>query len=153
MKTKKLWKFCSSVLVLALSANMGLFNTLASNTEEKVYLLSTSSNAQEHKDIEWTPIGNGSRSFKGTFDGSNCEIRGVYIDSQSNYQGLFGKAESSCIKNINISDASNASELIDSENIGNGASVHNDKLGNYNKIKVFGNRQTNTTYINRIFGR
>ncbi len=37
----------------------------------------------------WTPIGNGSYPFKGTFDGNDCTISGMYV-SGGNYQGLFG---------------------------------------------------------------
>ena len=47
----------------------------------------------------WTPIGNGintsangfqGTAFTGTFDGDNHKITGLYINSNSNYQGLFG---------------------------------------------------------------
>jgi hypothetical protein len=43
---------------------------------------------------QWTPIGSESNPFKGTFDGGNFTIHGVYINSTSSYVGLFG--------NINI---------------------------------------------------
>lgn len=38
----------------------------------------------------WTPIGNNSNQFAGTFDGAGFVISGVYINSSSDYQGLFG---------------------------------------------------------------
>ena len=41
--------------------------------------------------VSWTPIGSDSSRYKGTFDGNNYTISGLYIDSSSaNDQGLFG---------------------------------------------------------------
>ena len=40
---------------------------------------------------QWTPIGNSSKPYSGTFNGQNFKISGLYInDSTANYQGLFG---------------------------------------------------------------
>ena len=38
----------------------------------------------------WTPIGRPSTPFKGSFDGGNHTITGLYINGLDNYQGLFG---------------------------------------------------------------
>ena len=38
----------------------------------------------------WTPIGNSSQQYSGTFDGDGHTISGLYIDSRADYQGLFG---------------------------------------------------------------
>jgi hypothetical protein len=38
----------------------------------------------------WVAIGNGATPFQGTFDGGGFVVRGVYIDGNSDYQGLFG---------------------------------------------------------------
>ena len=38
----------------------------------------------------WTPIGNNSKKFAGTFDGKNHTIRNLAIRGSGNYQGLFG---------------------------------------------------------------
>ena len=38
----------------------------------------------------WTPIGNSSNEYTGTFDGQNHTINGLYIDTDDYYQGLFG---------------------------------------------------------------
>ena len=53
----------------------------------------------------WTPIGTGSRAFKGIFDGNGHTIYGLYINNDSNYQGLFGYIENATIKNVGISDS------------------------------------------------
>ena len=40
---------------------------------------------------QWTPIGNSSQQYSGTFDGNGHTISGLYIDiSDNDYQGLFG---------------------------------------------------------------
>ena len=41
-------------------------------------------------EISWTPIGNGIVPFTGNFDGGGHKISGLYINSTSDYQGLFG---------------------------------------------------------------
>ena len=39
---------------------------------------------------KWTPIGNYSNNFTGTFDGGGNTVSGLYINSDDRYQGLFG---------------------------------------------------------------
>ena len=39
---------------------------------------------------EWTPIGTNSKPYTGTFNGDGHTISGLYIDSDTDYQGLFG---------------------------------------------------------------
>ncbi len=44
------------------------------------------------EDGGWTPIGNTSNSFYGTFDGNGYKIKNLYINRpDENYQGLFGR--------------------------------------------------------------
>ena len=51
----------------------------------------------------WTPIGTFTNQFKGTFNGDNHTISGVYISGTSDYQGLFGVLGSGGeIKNIGV---------------------------------------------------
>ena len=47
----------------------------------------------------WIPIGNTVRRFWGKLDGRNHTIKGLYINRNSDYQGLFGAIESS-VKNL-----------------------------------------------------
>ncbi len=56
----------------------------------------------------WTPIGdysNNGRVFSGIFDGKGFTIYGLFIESTSDYQGLFGCIENGQIRNLNISTA------------------------------------------------
>ena len=52
---------------------------------------------------EWTPIGTSyANRFRGTFDGGNYEISGMYINTTSDYQGLFGYASDATIQNLGV---------------------------------------------------
>ena len=64
-------------------------------------------------DIEWTPIGNGTRSgtsysgkaFKGTFDGGDYTISGLTITTTTDKNaavGLFGVVDGGTVKNLNL---------------------------------------------------
>lgn len=62
----------------------------------------------------WVPIGNSSgTSFKGTFDGNNHKITGLYIKrSSSNYVGLFGYLCSANIKNLEVEGNINGKDYV-----------------------------------------
>ena len=54
-------------------------------------------------DYSWTPIGtSGTYPFNGTFDGNGKVISGIYINSTSNIQGLFGYVNSGTIRNLGV---------------------------------------------------
>lgn len=53
--------------------------------------------------MSWTPIGDYDIQFKGTFDGDGYTITGLYINSTSLYQGLFGHiGEGGTVKNLGV---------------------------------------------------
>lgn len=54
----------------------------------------------------WTAIGTAEYPFKGTFDGYGYTVSGVYINTTSDYQGLFGKVDGATIKNLSVTDSS-----------------------------------------------
>ena len=60
-------------------------------------------------DTNWTPIGNDSNQYKGTFDGDGHTITGLKVDIQSDntiYAGLFGYiGEGGTIKNVGLEDS------------------------------------------------
>ena len=51
----------------------------------------------------WTPIGNETNQYTGTFDGQNHTIKDMSITEQGNNSGLFGYTANAAIKNIIIS--------------------------------------------------
>ena len=50
----------------------------------------------------WTPVGTSSSRFRGTFDGDDYVIGGIYVNSLSDYQGLFGAIGGAVIKNLGV---------------------------------------------------
>lgn len=53
---------------------------------------------------QWTPIGlSVTIPFKGTFDGNGHKISGLYINTTSDFQGLFGYIKEGEIKNLSVS--------------------------------------------------
>ena len=57
------------------------------------------------EELSWTPIGNSSNKYQGTFDGNGKTIRNLYINATSNYTGFFGSATDGSIKNITFDNA------------------------------------------------
>ena len=67
----------------------------------------------EESGTSWTPIGNDTNRFKGTFDGNGYKITGLYINSTSDYQGLFGYVgEGGTVKNLGVSGNVEGSESV-----------------------------------------
>ena len=57
-------------------------------------------------ELSWTPIGNKSKPFKGTFNGNDKTISNLYINTTADVIGFFGgAAEGGCIKNITFDNA------------------------------------------------
>ncbi|WP_298483781.1 leucine-rich repeat domain-containing protein [uncultured Ruminococcus sp.] len=57
--------------------------------------------------IDWTPIGNSSNKYTGTFDGQGYAVSGLYFnDSDTSYVGLFGSIKSGGkVSGVGIADA------------------------------------------------
>lgn len=53
----------------------------------------------------WTPMGDSSYPFTGTFDGQHHTVKGLYVNTDNDYAGLFGYASNAQIKNIGIEDS------------------------------------------------
>lgn len=100
---------------------------------------------------QWVPIGdystNAQLRFYGEYDGRGHTISGIYINSESKYQGLFGYANSATIKNLGIEN----SKMVSTGNyIGSiaGYAVGGCNIENcFNSGKVTGNR-----YVGGLFG-
>ena len=55
---------------------------------------------------QWTPIGDYSKPYTGTFDGAGYSISGLYIDSDVKYAGLFGYiGTNGTVKNLALADS------------------------------------------------
>lgn len=51
---------------------------------------------------EWTPLGTYSIPFKGQLEGNNHKITGLFIESEEDYQGLFGYTKGAKISNLDV---------------------------------------------------
>ncbi len=54
---------------------------------------------------EFTPIGTADNPFCGSFDGGGHTLRGLRIDSDADFCGLFGCVVGGSVKNLNLEDA------------------------------------------------
>jgi len=53
---------------------------------------------------KWTPIGNSSVSFSGSFDGDGHTVSGMFINTTSSHNGLFGN-NSGTVQNVTVADS------------------------------------------------
>ena len=53
---------------------------------------------------KWTPIGNSSIAFDGTFDGNGHTVSGMFINTTSTHNGLFGQS-SGTIENLTVENS------------------------------------------------
>lgn len=55
----------------------------------------------------WTPIGNDSNKFQGTFDGQGHEIKGIYVTGDTTLLGLFGGVDgaNSMVMNLRLTNS------------------------------------------------
>ena len=62
---------------------------------------------------QWTPIGNSSQQYSGTFDGDGHTISGLYINSSDNDQGLFGYVSGSGkVQNLSVSGSVKGNDYV-----------------------------------------
>lgn len=98
---------------------------------------------------EWTPIGNSSVSFQGTFDGNNKTISNLVISAESKSNiGLFGFTTNGEIKNLTVNNAKVKGRLNVAVVAGH---PHTSK---YNNIKVTGLVQVDgMAYVGGVGGK
>lgn len=83
-------------------------NSAKYSTTSKTFTLTgdiTLNERQESEPREWTAIGDFDNPFNGTFNGAGFVIRGVYINKDDNYQGLFGYVNNGAIKNVRVAES------------------------------------------------
>ena len=71
--------------------------------EEKTVVLTADIDLEGNENNQWTPIGNDSYAFEGTFDGRNHIISNLYISDSNNLGKGFFSDNNGTIKNLNIS--------------------------------------------------
>lgn len=109
-------------------------------------------NLQGSESSQWIPIANyaenTSLSFLGIFEGNAHVISGLYINNNSNFQGLFG-FNVGIIKNITVEG-----EIKGNGRIRGGITAHNlGKIENcHNQAKIMGKNSTENSIIGGIAG-
>lgn len=100
---------------------------------------------------EWFPIGSIDKAFTGTFDGQGHSIKGMYIDTTSQYIGFFAcTPKTAVVKNLRLEDAYVCSTTEKYPQVGSVSGLANGTFDNiYSNaiVKAEGN------YAGGLFGR
>lgn len=101
--------------------------------------------------ISWTPIGNSSNSFDGTFDGQGYTVSGLYYkDTTKGYVGLFGYIVKGTVSNVGV-----VASYIEAGNRVGGVCGSNSGTieGCFNAGKVIGDENSTYTYTGGVCGQ
>lgn len=97
---------------------------------------------------EWTPIGNSTNKFQGTFDGGNHKISNLVISGSNSNVGLFGFTTNGEIKNLEVENAKVSGRL----NVGVLAGTP--YTSKYTNIKITGHVEVNgMAYVGGMGGK
>ena len=97
---------------------------------------------------EWTPIGNSSNTFQGTFDGQGYSIKNLVITSGNDYVGLFGFTTNGVIKNLVVENAQVKGR------VGTGVVAGSPYTSKYQNITVKGHVEVDgMAYVGTVGGR
>lgn len=67
----------------------------------------------------WTPIGNGTAQFGGTYDGNGFAVNGLNISNVASlYQGLFGRTNNATIKNLGVTNVNIDEDISGADYVG-----------------------------------
>ena len=72
------------------------------NFENQTIVLANDIDLKGSATNQWVPIGWERNPFRGTFDGNNKVIRGIFINNTEDSQGLFGVVENGTIRNLGV---------------------------------------------------
>ena len=97
---------------------------------------------------EWTPIGNSTNKFQGTFDGQGHKIANLRITGNNSYVGLFGFTTNGEIKNLVVENAKVSGY------VGVGVVAGSPYTSKFNDITVQGHVEVNgMAYVGGVGGR
>lgn len=96
----------------------------------------------------WTPIGNSTNKFQGTFDGAGYTISNLKVTGNGNYVGLFGFTVDGEIKNLTVENASVSGR------VAVGVVAGSPYTSKYTNITVKGHVEVNgMAYVGGVGGR
>ena len=97
---------------------------------------------------EWTPIGNSTNKFQGTFDGQDHKVANLLISGRNNYVGLFGFTTDGEIKNLVVENAKVSGR------VGVGVVAGSPYTSKFKDITVQGHVEVNgMSYVGGVGGR
>ena len=139
----------SEIAWLAAAVNGTLPETKAAVSADsfsgKTFILTKDINLN---DQAWTPIGNGTNKFQGTFDGNGKTIKNLCIIGTDNYVGLFGFTTDGTIKNLTIENAKVSGR------VGVGVVAGSPYTSKFENITVKGHVEVNgMSYVGGVGGR
>ena len=128
----------------ALAAFANAVNSGNSYSKKTVYLTADIDLNNE----EWTPIGNSTNKFEGTFDGDNHTISNLTITGNNSNAGLFGFTTNGEVKTLTVNNAKVSGRL----NVGVVAGTP--YTSKYTNIKVTGHVEVNgMAYVGGVVGK
>ena len=97
---------------------------------------------------QWTPIGTSSSQYTGNFNGQNFKISGLYINTNTDYQGLFGYVGTNGkIENLTVSGSVSGSNYV-------GGIVGYNQYGTVESCTNTGNASVSgSSYVGGVAGR
>lgn len=100
------------------------------------------------ENMEWTPIGNSTNNFQGTFDGNGKTVKNLLITGNNSNVGLFGFTTNGEIKNLTVENAKVSGRL------GVGVVAGSPYTSKYTDITVTGHIEVNgMAYVGGVGGR
>jgi len=100
----------SEPFIISTPEQLKLLSDIVNDTSETTIIGATASSSYklaksfDLDSLTWTPIGSVEHPFQGVFDGDGHTIKGLFINTDLGYQGLFGYLLEGTVKNVNILD-------------------------------------------------
>lgn len=118
---------------------------------DKVNSSSGNFNAELTDDIElgnfdWTPIGNSSKRYSGTFNGAGHSVSEIYVKTSTNYQGLFGYVSDARIEGVVVSGSVSGKQYVGGLAGYAAGNTSIDRCANYSVVNGTG------TYVGGLVG-
>ena len=131
------------------SGSTGISAELTDNITINTGVLKTDGSLNNGSFAQWTPIGNNSNRYTGTFDGNNKTISGLYYSGSGNYVGLFGYVGSGGqVKNVNVADSYISNSYSSSTSSGITGGVCGDNGGTITNCSFDGSVNGNGNEVN-----
>lgn len=148
----------SEPFIISTPSQLKLLSDIVNDTSETIIAGATDSSSYklaksfDLDSLDWTPIGSEEHPFKGQFDGDGHTIKGLFINTDLGYQGLFGHIFEGSVKNVNILDINLTAGNVQINNNFNGGIVGYINNGTIDGCTVAGLLTNNSNSFGGIAG-